>query len=158
MTLFQACTRRCALRHQLCLVLCAASIALSASVAAQTQAQTVAEVDATLDALFGTHAPYKSFLEALQNAVAADDRQAIANLVDYPLRTRINGKTVTIKDASQFIARYDGIVTAKLRRAVAEQSYANLFANWQGVSIGDGELWFSGIGNADVVRIIAINN
>jgi len=156
MMLFQPCTRRCALRKQLCVVLGAASIAWGA--AGTAQAQTVAEVDARLDALFGTHAPYKSFFGILQHAVAADDRQAVAGLVDYPLRTRIDGKAVTIKDASQFVARYDDIVTAKIKRAVAEQSYAGLFANAQGVSIGDGGLWFSGIGKADIVRIIAINN
>lgn len=156
MMLFQPCTRRRALRQQLCLVLGVASIAWGA--AATVQAQTAAEVDARLDTLFGAHVPYKSFFAALQHAVAADDRHTVAGLVDYPLRTRIGGKAVTIKDPSQFVAHYDDLVTAKLKRAVAEQSYASLSANAQGVSIGDGNLWFSGIGKSDVVRVIAINN
>ena len=53
-------------------------------------------------------------------------------------------------------ASYDGIVTAKVKRALAEQSYAKLFANWQGVMVGDGELWFSAVGKTGVLRIIAI--
>lgn len=149
-------TRRRALRRTLALMLSAASIALGT--AATAQAQTVAEVNARLDSLFGAHAPYQSFFSALQVAMAADDRQAVARMVDYPLRTRIDGKAVTIKDTSQFVARYDSLVTAKLKRAVAEQAYAKLFANAQGVSIGDGVVWFSGVGKDNAVRIIAINN
>ena len=144
------------IRRPLALVLSAATIALGAATAAQ--AQTVAEVNATLDALFGAHAPYQTFFGTLQSAVAADDRQAVAGMVDYPFRTRIDGKSVTIKDASHFVASYDGIVTAKVKRAIAEQSYAKLFANGQGVMIGDGELWFAGVGKTGVVRIIAINH
>lgn len=147
---------RRALRQRLALMLSAASITLG--VAAPAQAQSAAEVNARLDTLFGSHAPYQSFFSALQLAMASDDRQAVAHMVDYPLHTRIDGKAVTVKDTPQFVARYDGIVSAELKRAVAAQSYADLFANWQGVSIGDGKLWFSGVGKNHVVRITAINN
>jgi large exoprotein involved in heme utilization and adhesion len=56
------------------------------------------------------------------------------------------------------VADYDKIITTKVKRAVANQSYATLFANWQGVSIGDGEVWFSGVGDRNAVRITAIND
>jgi hypothetical protein len=50
-----------------------------------------------------------------------------------------------------------------VKGAVAKQTYATLFANWQGVSIGDGEIWFSGICSNEAckqqtVRITAIND
>lgn len=60
-------------------------------------------------------------------------------------------------DAAQFLAAYDKIVTAKVRNAITAQRYATLFANWQGVMIGDGEVWFSGVGDGNTVRITAIN-
>lgn len=121
-------------------------------------AQTAASVNSTLDTLFGSHAPYHKFFDTLQKAIAADDRQTVASLVDYPVEVQIGGKTTKIADAAHFTAAYDRIVTDKVKQAVARQTYATLFANAQGVSIGDGEIWFSGIGDGSTIKIIAINN
>lgn len=137
-------------------LLMALSAVLGAASAAR--AQSADELNGRMDTLFGSHAPFQPFFDALQKAVAADDRQAVAAMVDYPFRTRIDGKAVTIKDAAGFVASYDRIITARVRRAVADQSYATLFANWQGVSIGDGEIWFSMVGGTKAVRITAINH
>jgi len=79
-------------------------------------------------------------------------------MVDYPFQARIGGKAVKIRDAAHFVSDYDKIVTAKVKQAVAQQTYAGLFANWQGVSIGDGEIWFSGVGKDNKVKITAIND
>lgn len=121
-------------------------------------AQTVNEVNATLDTLFGDHVAYKKFFDALTQAMAANDKQAIAAMVDYPFQARINGKAVKIRDSAHFVADYDKIVTEKVKQAVAKQTYASLFANWQGISIGDGELWFSGVGDNNKIKITAIND
>jgi hypothetical protein len=37
-------------------------------------------------------------------------------------------------------------------------TYASLFVNWQGVMIGDGDVWFQGIGDKLEVKIFAVNN
>lgn len=144
------------MRRRWLALLTAVSMALGAASVAQAQAAD--ELNSRLDTLFGSHAPFLPFFDSLQKAVAADDRQAVAAMVDYPFRTRIDGRAVTIKDAAGFVAGYDRIITAKVKRAVADQSYATLFANWQGVSIGDGEVWFSMVGGAKAVRITAINH
>ncbi|OHV84470.1 hypothetical protein [Rhizobium sp. LCM 4573] len=124
-------------------------------------AQTAADTDKSLDGLFGDHKPYADFLAKLQKAVAADDKETVASMVDYPFQARIGGKAVKINDARHFIADYDKVVTAKVKGAVAKQTYPTLFANWQGVMIGDGEVWFSEIGKDEqhmAVKIIAIND
>lgn len=121
-------------------------------------AQTAAEMNETLDGLFGAHAPYQKFFDELKKAVAADDKQAVASMVEYPFQARINDKAVKIRDKKHFIAGYDKIITPKVKNAVAKQTYPTLFANWQGVMIGDGEVWFSGIGDNNTVRITAIND
>lgn len=134
-----------------------AMLAVSAGTAS-THAQTAAETDASLDALFGAHAPYRQFFEQLQKAVGEDDRATVAAMVDYPFQARIDGKAVKLRDAAHFVADYDKIVTTTVKRAIAGQTYETLFANWQGVMIGDGELWFSGVGDAGPIRITAIND
>ena len=120
-------------------------------------AQTNADTDKTFDQLFGEHKPYAQFFGKLQKAVAANDKKAVAAMVDYPFQVRVGGKALKIRDAAHFVADYDKVVTAKIKNAVARQTYADLFANWQGVMIGDGEVWFSGIGEKNDIRIIAIN-
>lgn len=139
---------------QLRLVVLAAALIAPATVVAQTKA----EVDASLDALFGNHQAYHAFFDALKKAVEANDKAAVAAMVDYPFQARINGKAVKLRDPAHFIADYDKIVTAKVKDAVARQTYATLFANWQGVMVGDGEVWFSGVGDGNVIKITAIND
>lgn len=127
------------------------------------QAQTAAEVNGNLDALFGDHVPYEKFFDALKKAVGSGDKAAVAAMVDYPFQARISGKAVKIRDQKHFVADYDRIVTGKVKNALAKQTYATLFANWQGVMIGDGEVWFNGVCGDDsckqqTVRIIAVND
>lgn len=134
------------------------SVVVAAAGVGPAAAQTAKEVDASLDGLFGGHASTQRFLEALKAAVAADDRPGVAALVDYPLKTRMGGKAVTVKDAAHFVAGYDKIMTDKVKKAIGRQTYTQLFANWQGVMIGDGEVWFAPLDNSDKIRITAINN
>jgi hypothetical protein len=140
-----------------CLALAVAALA-TFSAPLPAMADPVAEMNSTLDALYGDHARYRAFFDALKKAVADNDKAAVAAMVDYPFQARIGGKAKKIRDAAHFVADYDRIVTAKVKQALAAQSYETLFANWQGVMIGDGEIWFSGVGNGDVIKITAIND
>ncbi|MPS29565.1 MAG: hypothetical protein E2576_01215 [Alcaligenaceae bacterium] len=126
--------------------------------AGAAQAQSAADMDTRLDTLFGEHTSYRGFFDRLKQAVAAADKPAVAAMVDYPFRTRIDGKAVTIRDAGHFIADYDQLITPKVRAAVSRQAYPELFANWQGISIGSGEIWFGGVGKRNDVKITAINH
>jgi hypothetical protein len=138
-------------------------IALFVAVASlPAMAQSDAEVSKTLDSLFGDHKPYQAFLAELQKAVAAADKPAVAGLIGYPLKTKVAGKATTLHNAQEFTAHYDALMTAKITGAVKGQAYGKLFANAQGVMIGDGEIWFSGICSdtacsKQAVKVIAIN-
>ncbi len=134
------------------------AIAIVSSLNAWTaSAQTSTDMNRTLDTLFGEHARYQTFFEQLQKAIRVDDEQAVASMVEYPLQARIKGKPIRIKDQKQFEANYAEIMTEKIKEAVAKQTYSSLFANWQGISIGKGEIWFADTGK-NVVKITAIND
>jgi hypothetical protein len=47
-----------------------------------------------------------------------------------------------IRSNSQFGKNYYRILTPAVRKAIEKQSPECFFANWQGVMIGDGEVWF----------------
>jgi hypothetical protein len=121
-------------------------------------AQTDAATNARLDTLFGGHAPYQAFFGRLKAVVAANDKSAVAAMIDYPVRARVNGKNAQIKNTGEFTRNYDQIINAKVKTTLEKQTYQNLFANADGVSIGDGVIWFSGIGADGAVKITAINN
>lgn len=119
-------------------------------------AQSATEVNETLDTLFGEHERLETFFTELQQAVTNDDADALAQMVAYPISVTIDGESVDIAGESEFVTDFDQIFTSDVKDAVTSQSYETLFANWQGVMIGDGEVWFSIVDDAP--RITAINN
>ncbi len=119
-------------------------------------------IDARLDLLFGEHDPYRAFLRDLQAAVAADQRSRVAAMVSYPLKARIHGHVVRIGTTQQFFGHYDELLPQATRAQIAAQSYEGLFVNSQGVMIGSGQLWFSGVCGDELcsrrtIKIIAFN-
>ena len=126
------------------------------SLAPHAAAQSEQEVNARLDALFGDHRPYRAFFAELQAAVAAGDRDALAAMIGYPLSVVIDGSTVTVASRPDFVTRFDRIFTAQVVAAIETQTYATLFARDQGVMIGSGEVWFSGICGETACRLPAV--
>ncbi len=119
-------------------------------------------IEARLDLLFGSHEPYRVFLQELQRAVSAHDRNQIAGMVSYPLKTRIAGHEVKLDTPRHFLAHFDELLPQRSLDAITAQSFAGLFANSQGVMIGSGEVWFSAVCaardcSAPPVMIIALN-
>jgi hypothetical protein len=109
-----------------------------------------------------------AFLQTLKDAVARNDRPKVAFLVQYPTMVSLNGRgqPFAINDPETFVKNYDAIMNKRVLAALKEAEVSNLFANSQGVSIGRGEIWFSGLcenGQLQgcrefVVRITKINN
>lgn len=104
----------------------------------------VAEVDQTIDRVLGDHAVYRRALEQLQAAVRADDRAAVAGLVQYPLEVSIHGKAQTLPDAVAFVGAYDSVMVEEVRRTILDQRYGELMASWKGLMLGDGQVWING--------------
>lgn len=96
-------------------------------------------VDDNHDPAYSSEA--KSFLSKLQAMVKANDRAQFATLAHYPLR--INGAdTSHILKPEDLIRKYPKIVTPNVKHAIFSQSPNCLFANGQGVMIGNGQVWF----------------
>lgn len=124
------------------LVLAQSPVAAGAS--ADTAAGAAA-VNQRIDQVLGDHTKYEPVIRAFQRAVAAKEAAAVAALVAYPLTVKLGGKSVKIRDAKEFEARYAAIVTPAIAAAIAKQRYGALFVNGQGVMFGNGEAWIGGI-------------
>lgn len=119
-----------------------------------------------MDLLFGEHEKHLAFFHELKESVVRDDKRAIAALVRYPLEVFVGGRRTVVRSPAEFVKRYHEIFNDNVVRAVKAQEADALFANWQGVMLGNGQVWFSGIcaaKNRDkpcadmAIKVIAVN-
>jgi hypothetical protein len=104
-----------------------------------------AETNARLDTLFGAHLPYEKFLGRLKQATASSNWSQVATLIAYPITMRLAGQKTKIASPRAFLSHVGEIMTPKVINAIQAQDFGGIFANSEGVMIGDGEVWFSGI-------------
>jgi hypothetical protein len=82
------------------------------------------------------------FLADLQHAVAADDAAQVAAMGRYPVEVVIGKKKRRVKTRDELQKLYPEIFTGCLKRVIAETRPEDLFANYQGVMLGGGAMWF----------------
>ena len=120
------------------------------------------DFDAAVRELFGDDpARYRAVVEGFQAAVRDGDGAAAAGFVDYPIEVEVDGEERIVRDAADFAAHFEAIVTPEIAAAVADEPLADMMVNYQGVMLGRGEVWVSGVcadaACADpVVKVIAI--
>jgi hypothetical protein len=82
------------------------------------------------------------FTLMLKDAVDRSDREAVANLVAFPLNVRSGEKTRIVVDRIEFLRDYPAIMSEHVRDAVLSQRVDQLKATGRGALIGNGELRF----------------
>ena len=120
-------------------------LAAATLVLALAAAPASAQSNENIAALFGDETPYREAFDAIQEAVAADDAEAVAAMVAYPFSVTADGEAYLFDGPDGVIEHYHNIVTDEIKDVVAAQSYETLFANDQGIMFGDGQVWFTGI-------------
>lgn len=126
-------------------------------------AQSDADTDAAIDSNLGDHTLYRGAFDAIRKAVADDDKAAFAEWVSYPIKVTADGEEMSIGSPEQFVEHYDNIVTDEIKTAITDQSWADLFVNYQGIMFGNGQVWANGICKDDQcatfdVRIITLQS
>jgi hypothetical protein len=97
------------------------------------------------------------FVARLKRAVAANDRAAVAAMVNYPLTVNApGGRSMTYRNAAALSANYARVFTPEVKAAVAAAKADDLFSRDQGVMIGNGEIWMNERGGW--VKIITVNH
>lgn len=108
----------------------AALLVLAVTLRAQTQVP-AADADAI-----------PTFFTQLQRASQANDRNAIARMIQYPITVAIgSGLRVPFADAAAFLERYDDIFTPSLRDAIARANATDLIV----IASVDGQLRITSI-------------
>ena len=97
------------------------------------------------------------FVARLKQAVAADDRAAVAAMVNYPLTVNSSGgRSMTYRNAAALSASYARVFTPEVKAAVAAAKADDLFSRDQGVMIGNSEIWMNEIRGS--MKIITVNH
>ncbi|MEM9092840.1 MAG: hypothetical protein AAGC93_29450 [Cyanobacteria bacterium P01_F01_bin.53] len=80
----------------------------------------------------------------------------VSDLVHYPFTTYDSGEPLkTYESSAAFLEDFRQVVTPTVIEAMSNAQYSELFSNYQGVMIGNGEVWFDQV-NQDL-KIKAIN-
>lgn len=85
-------------------------------------------------------------------AVKHKDKEMVASLINYPITVKLPAGRRRLLGARDLIANYDDLFSVEYRKAILNAVPHNMFANSQGVMLGDGVAWFGVNG-----KIIALN-
>src|SRR5438128_2439322 len=102
-------------------------------------------IEKRLTLLFGENEKHLAFFRDLKAAVLRDDQSKVADLMNYPLDVFARGKRTIVRSRNEFLKRYRELMNDNVVRAIKTQESKDLFANYRGVMIGRGQVWFSGI-------------
>ncbi|MFD1887252.1 hypothetical protein [Paenibacillus wenxiniae] len=96
---------------------------------------------------FDSAKQFTGYFANLKRAVAKGNLDAVAKRVSYPLAVnQADGKRRSILNEKQFLKEYSSIMTSKVRNALANQNVNDVFINYRGVMVGNGELWIGVVG------------
>ena len=101
----------------------------------------------------------RAVFNEMKSSVARDDRKSLCRLANYPLRTSAG----RIGQESLCRARHRTIFNDRVVSAIRAQKFEELFVNWQGIMIGDGEVWLAVVCHDSACRrkrlgIMTVNN
>ncbi len=102
---------------------------------------------------------FETTFKEIQKYITEGNKEKVAEYVNYPLNVFGENTKGTIKDKAAFIAGYDKIITPEVQKAVAEQKLEELFVNYKGIMIGNGQVWIVPITEpTEQYKIFTINN
>jgi hypothetical protein len=103
----------------------------------------------------------RAFYQKLQSAVASNQVDVLVGMITIPLRVHTAGKKMQTYNAKKFRQNYARIFTPHVKAALQQQSFEQLFVNYQGLMVGAGELWISGVIDASGqtrICLVTVNN
>jgi hypothetical protein len=130
-----------------------ASVLLSFSLLAANDSTGQCNLEA---ANFKSQAEVKDFLSKLQIQAKKRDPKSFGDLIVFPVRVVHKGSLKKIQTLSEFNQLASEVITANVMDVILNQKMDEIFCNYQGIMLGDGEVWFAKVKGK--TGIITINN
>lgn len=113
--------------------------------------------------LYGSDYDVENFMKHVKVSILNGDKEWISNHISYPIKTTLyKGKTITIKNKIQLMTYFNQIFHQEFKNKIKTFCVCNMFNNYQGVMLGNGEIWINNMPNSSEDKfdynIIAINN
>ena len=90
------------------------------------------------------------YFRQIQKAVSANDVKWLSRaLGGYPFTVNLPSGCIKLKNEEDLKENFAAIFNIKLKEEIRSQSQDSLFKNWQGTMIGNGEIWFSEVGETN---------
>jgi hypothetical protein len=97
------------------------------------------------------------FITQAQEVVRSDNAELMAQIISLPLTmTAPDGEVFTLEFPEEIPTIWNDLFNGKVKNALMNQKYEDLFVNSKGIMIGSGELWFAPV-EGDEYALIAIN-
>lgn len=112
---------------------------------------------------YGADAEVEKFMKHVKTSILNGDKEWIGNHISYPLNTTLfKNKSITIKNKNQLIDNFDQIFHQEFKDNIKSFCVCNMFNNYQGAMLGNGEIWINNTPNSTENKfdftITAINN
>lgn len=112
---------------------------------------------------YGTDGDVENFMKRVQSSILSEDKEWIAEHTRFPIKTKLNSKKkISIKNKQELISNFNKIFNQEFKNKIKVSSTTDLFHTYQGVMLGDGEIWIDNKPDSTEKEypyfIIAINN
>ena len=95
----------------------------------------------------------------VKQAFLSDKKEWLAEQIAYPLTVRLNnGKKLDLQQAKDFIQNYSNIINADFKKRLRVAGCFNLFHNYQGIMMGNGEIWLTSDTENKKMLVMGMNN
>ena len=105
----------------------------------------------------GTTEDVENFAKEIKSYIKSDEKEKLAELIQYPISVKIHNANKTINNPQEFIQSYEDIITDHFKYRIDVSYTRYLFSNDMGVMMGNGDVWFNSL-EGKGLKIIAINN
>jgi hypothetical protein len=83
-----------------------------------------------------------AFFQNFRAALAKNDREGVAEMMEYPFLTSINHKKVRISTPTKLLLHFDEIFDKGVRCEIAGAADQDVWGNSNGFTVKDGAIWF----------------
>ena len=105
---------------------------------------------------FKSQEEVSSFLLQLQNQAKKRDPKSFTEFIIFPVRVNHHGNLKKINSSVEFNKIASEVITPNVIEVILKQKADEIFCNYQGIMLGDGEIWFAKVKGK--IGIITINN
>ncbi|MGL5086708.1 MAG: hypothetical protein ACRC68_13465, partial [Clostridium sp.] len=87
----------------------------------------------------------ESFASEIQGYIVNNNKEKLAQNINYPISLNIDGTITKIQNKDNFIKNYDIIINSDFKKSLSTASTKYLFVNYQGIMFGEGSynMWIN---------------